>query len=237
MIKTVNNWLNIIQYSLISPSCIFCGKPGTANKDCCLTCQNAFTKLGSQCVQCANPIEVHLINQQYCGRCQKNPRAFTQVYAPYLHQGEIRYLINQLKFKKSYKNSRLLGLLLTEFLLEKQVTLPNCLIPVPLHPSRYRQRGYNQTLEVAKVISKELCIPIDYTSCIRTQNTPHQISLNSKQRHQNIKGAFKVQQPITTKHIAILDDVMSTGATAHELAQTLITAGAIKVDIWICARA
>jgi len=237
MIKMVNNWTNIIQYSLFPTSCIFCAKKAERLIDLCSACQNGLLTLDVQCIYCAQPLDIQATEQQICGRCQKVPRAFNKVYAPYLHQGEIRYLINQLKFEKAYKNSKLLGLLLADFLLSKKAPLPDCIIPVPLHTERYRQRGYNQTLEIAKVISKELSIPIEHKICLRTQNTPHQISLSLKQRHQNIRGAFSVKQAITADHIAILDDVMTTGATANELAKTLKAAGAKKVDIWVCARA
>jgi ComF family protein len=237
MIEKVNNWINIIQYSLFPPSCIFCSKKPESFIDLCNACQKGLLALDTQCIYCAQALEIQATKQQICGRCQKAPPAFDTVYAPHQHQGEVRYLINQLKFEKSYKNSRLLGLLLSEFLLTEKVLLPDIIIPVPLHSERYRQRGYNQTLEIAKVTSKELHIPIDYKSCIRIQNTPHQISLSLKQRHQNIKGAFTVKQPMVAKHIAILDDVMTTGATANELAKMLKSAGAKQVDIWVSTRA
>lgn len=237
MIEKVNNWINIIQYSLFPPSCIFCDKKAESFLDLCNACRKGLLSLDTQCTCCAQPLEIQSTKQQICGRCQKIPRAFNKVYAPYLHQGEVRYLINQLKFEKSYKNSRILGLLLSDFLITEKAALPDIIVPVPLHTQRYRQRGYNQTLEIAKVISNELCIPIEYKNCLRAQNTPHQISLSLKQRHKNIKGAFTVKRPITAKHIAILDDVMTTGATANELAKTLKAAGAKQVDVWICARA
>lgn len=237
MIKTVNNWSDIIQYSLFPPSCIFCGKQAERLLDLCNTCKKGLLSLGTQCICCAQALEIKADKQQICGRCQKEPKAFDKVYAPYQHQGEIRYLINQLKFENAYKNSRLLGLLLSEFLVTQKTPLPDYIMPVPLHPKRYRQRGYNQTLEIAKVISKELNTPIEYKNCLRTQNSAHQISLSLKQRQQNIIGAFTIKQAVNADHIAILDDVMTTGATANELAKTLKAAGAKRVDIWVCARA
>jgi ComF family protein len=237
MIETVNNWMNIIQYSLLPANCIFCNKHAESFLDLCNICQKGLLPLNIQCSHCAQPLEIHSSKKQICGRCQNKPPAFDKVYAPYIHQGEIRYLINQLKFEKAYKNSRLLGLLLSQFLLTTQAVRPDIIVPVPLHIERYRQRGYNQTLEITKVISKDLAIPIEYKNCLRTQNTPHQISLNLKQRQHNIKGAFTIKQPLTVQHVAILDDVMTTGATVNELAKTLKAAGAKRVDIWVCARA
>ncbi|WP_428357804.1 ComF family protein [Methyloprofundus sp.] len=111
------------------------------------------------------------------------------------------------------------------------------IIPVPLHPKRYRQRGFNQTLEIGKIISQQLFIPIDNRCCLHIKNTPHQISLSGKQRQKNIKNAFQLQSTPEAQHIAILDDVLTTGATANELAKELKITGVSRVDVWVCARA
>jgi len=158
------------------------------------------------------------------------------VYAAYQHQGEIRYLINQLKFANAFHYAKILGELVADCLLEN-AEIPNSIIPVPLHPKRYQQRGYNQSLEIAKIVAKKLKTPIDHKSCIRSKNTMHQIELNPQQRQENIQDCFQIKHPIQAKHIAILDDVITTGATANELAKTLKQAGVEKVDIWVCSRA
>ena len=106
-----------------------------------------------------------------------------------------------------------------------------------MHKQRYKERGFNQSTEIAKTISKRLNIPIDTESCIRQRNTLHQIDLPAKQRHQNIKNAFAVKKNIAVDHVALLDDVMTTGSTVNELAKVLKKAGIMRVDIWVCARA
>jgi hypothetical protein len=133
----------------------------------------------TQCYCCAKPFAIHSSTPRLCGKCQKNPPAFNKTYSPFIHQGAIRYLINQLKFKGAYKNSRLLGLLLANYL-EKNAELPGLIIPVPLHSNRYKQRGFNQTHEIAKTIAKELDLAIDISCCQRIKNTPHQISLTKR---------------------------------------------------------
>lgn len=232
----VNNWLDIIQYSLLPTSCILCGNKGMEDMDLCQPCHDAQIDIGSHCYCCAKQFENDNLNPLLCGSCQKNPPAFDKTYAPYPHQGGIRYLINHCKFNGAYKNSRLLGMLLTDFL-RKNAQLPELIIPVPLHPKRYRQRGYNQTLEIAKIIAQQLSIPIDNSSCLRIKNTAHQVSLNPRQRHKNIKNAFQVLKVPKAEHIAILDDVMTTGATVNELAKALKATGIKQVDIWVCSRA
>jgi len=232
MIKTVNNWCNIIQYSLLPPNCIFCGRKGEGQKDLCGHCLQSFAQLPEHCSCCARAIPKNAL----CGHCQKQPPYFNKVYAPYPHQGEIRYLINQLKFENVFYYSKILGELLADFL-QTKADYPDTILPVPLHPNRYKQRNYNQSLEIAKVVSKKLNIPIDYKSCIRIKDTAHQINLDPKQRKKNIQNCFKIKTPFQSKHIAILDDVITTGATANELAKILKAAGAERVDIWVCSRA
>ena len=232
----VNNWIDIIQYSLLPPSCILCENKGMERMDLCQPCFDAQIKVGSHCYCCAKQFENDSLNLFLCGDCQKNPRAFNKTYAAYKHQGAIRYLINQCKFNGSYKYTRLLGLLLASHL-RAQAEYPELIIPVPLHPKRYQQRGFNQSLEIAKVIAKELSIPIDNRCCLRIKDTPHQVSLSAKQRHKNIENAFQLTEKPKARHIAILDDVMTTSATANELAKTLKLAGVSQVDVWVCARA
>lgn len=148
----------------------------------------------------------------------------------------MRYLITSLKFGAQYKNARLLGLLLAGCL-KQTAERPDCILPVPLHKARYRERGFNQAIEIARTVSKELQIPLDLTSCRRHSNTPHQTTLTAKQRRKNLKNAFSLIKPVQAKHIALLDDVMTTGSTVYELAYLLKKAGVSRVDVWVCARA
>jgi ComF family protein len=164
------------------------------------------------------------------------PPAFDATYAPFLHQATTRYLITGLKFNAQYKNARLLGLLLAQGL-KQSASLPDGLLPVPLHKSRYRERGFNQSIEIARTVGKELQIPVDVNSCVRHRDTPHQTKLTAKQRRANVKNAFTVIKPITARHIAIVDDVMTTGSTVLELARVLKKAGVARVDVWVCTRA
>lgn len=144
--------------------------------------------------------------------------------------------MTKLKFGGHTKNARLLGLLLAEHL-KQTAQLPELIIPVPLHKLRYRERGFNQALEIARTVAKELNIPLDITSCQRTHDTPHQIGLTAIQRRKNLEKAFTLIKPIKTQHVAILDDVMTTGSTVHEIASLLKKAGVERVDVWVCARA
>lgn len=114
------------------------------------------------------------------------------------------------------------------------------IIPMPMHPTRLKQRGFNQALEIAKVLKQDLTPKntqkLDYKNVIRQTLTPPQASLPLKDRVKNIKGAFKVNANLSGKRIAIVDDVMTTGASLNELAKTLKQAGATHVECWVIAR-
>lgn len=171
-----------------------------------------------------------------CGRCLSNSPDFDDTQAPFLYQGNIRYLITQLKFGHQHKNARVLGSLLANYLQETS-ELPEAIIPIPLHISRYRQRGFNQSIEIARHVAKQLKLPLDLNSCVRSRDTAQQSGLPAKQRRKNMHRAFNIKKPIPYQHLAIVDDVMTTGATVSALATLLKNNGATKVDVWVCARA
>ena len=110
------------------------------------------------------------------------------------------------------------------------------LLPVPLHASRLRSRGYNQALEIARVVGRELVLPIDHASCARIAPTPPQAGLDERARHRNIRGAFLVQGPVSWDHVAILDDVVTTGSTVAELSRELRKAGVRRIQVWAVAQ-
>ena len=226
------NWSAIIQNYLLPANCVLCGHAGWQDLDLCHACYTQFTKNTPCCQRCAGSLTTATT---ICGACLSRPPAFDTVYAPFSYHSAIGHLIKGLKFNADYKNARTLGLLLTEQL--HTAARPDCIIPVPLHKTRYRQRGFNQAIEIARTVSHNLSIPLDLTSCIRQRDTQQQTRLTSKQRRSNVKNAFCVLKPIPARHIAIVDDVMTTGATVNELAGVLKKSGVQQVDVWVCARA
>ena len=146
------------------------------------------------------------------------------------------------KYGNTLNISHTFGQLLTE---KSPFEAVDLIIPMPMHPTRLKERGFNQALEIAKVLSKNSkqkldYAKLDYTSVTRQTLTPPQASLPLKERVKNIKGAFKVNTEIIDKlagkRIAIVDDVMTTGASLNELAKTLKKAGASHVECWVIAR-
>jgi len=164
----------------------------------------------------------------------QKPPAFDHAVAAFSYSFPIDQLIKALKFHER--------LILVDFLadaLAKCITSkPDFIIAVPLHPTRLRERGFNQSQLLAVRISKQLGIPLLTDACQRVRDTPPQSSLPWKERDKNIRNAFSMEPDgrVQGKHVAIMDDVMTTGASLGEIARTLKLAGASEVSAWVVAR-
>jgi len=113
---------------------------------------------------------------------------------------------------------------------------PDRLIAMPLHAARIRERGFNHATEIARTVAKKLALPLDLASCRRIRDTPPQMGLKHDARRRNVRGAFACTGEIRGQHIALVDDVMTTGTSLDELAATLKQAGAGQVSCWVVAR-
>ncbi len=234
--KKVNNWLTIIQDYCLPPTCLLCENKGFNSQDICLSCLQDMIKNTNCCYRCAAPLPEQTTSPLICGQCITHPPIIDNTYTPFLYQDMIRFLILSLKFSRQYKNVRLLGHLLSEYL-KQTADLPDLIIPVPLHKQRLKQRHFNQALEIAKIVSTQLNTPIDTKICIRNRDTPQQSQLSAKQRGKNVKNAFTLKYPPNAQHIAIIDDVFTTGSTLNEIARILKKSGVTRVDAWVIARA
>ncbi|MDP2154085.1 MAG: ComF family protein [Methylotenera sp.] len=182
-----------------------------------------------------------MTNGSICGSCLSTPPSFDATTALLTYDYPVDGLLQHYKYNASLN----LAHTFASLFLEKKLTQSkqsmmqnevNLIIPMPMHQNRLKERGFNQALEIAKLLSKALTIQLDYTACQRTKHTPPQASLNLKDRIKNIKGAFSCQQSLQHLNIAIIDDVMTTGASLNELAKTLKQAGAAHVECWVMAR-
>ena len=235
----LTQWRAALSSSVLPPVCVLCGAEGIRQsshvRDLCPACQQALPWGGSQCARCALPLSASA-TEALCGRCQTNPPAFELCLSPFHYQAPLDHLLQGLKFNGRLEQARLLGELMADWLASVVENTPDRLIPVPLHAARLRERGLNQAVELARPIAKRLGLPLDLDSVRRTVATSPQSDLSRKQRLKNIRGAFEVVEAVSG-HVVIIDDVMTTGSTAHELAKTLLRAGADQVDVWVCARA
>jgi ComF family protein len=169
-----------------------------------------------------------------CGKCLHHPPAFDNTVAAFSYSFPIDQLIKALKFQERL----LLVNLLADELASRITELPEIIMPLPLHPIRLRQRGFNQSQLLAARVANRLGIPLLTGACQRVRDTRPQSSLPWKERDKNMRHAFIISSDVDVidKHVAIVDDVMTTGASIGEMAQTLKQAGAKTVSAWVVAR-
>jgi ComF family protein len=238
MIFNINNWLknnqwlnfNGLAQFFFKQNCLLCA--GATNNAIGI-CKNCLIELphspATSCPQCGLSS-----NGLICGSCLNSAPNFDVTHAVFIYAFPVDSMMQRYK----YGNMLYLGQVFGQLLSQKT----NCdaidlIIPMPMHPARLKERGFNQALEIAKKLNKE---KLDYTSVIRHKLTPPQASLPFKDRVKNIKGAFQVASKnlhkFEGKRIAIVDDVMTTGASLNELAKALKNVGASHVECWIVAR-
>lgn len=169
-----------------------------------------------------------------CGACLSQPPAFTQTIAALHYTFPVDALIHSLKYQANLAIAPILANLLIEKINTSEN--PDFIIPMPLHAARLRERGFNQALEIGRYISRKKQITLLPDTCMRIRNTPSQTGLPWKQRQKNIRNAFSCKMNFSEKHVVILDDVMTTGATLNELAKVILKSGANKVSGWVVAR-
>lgn len=230
MYAALNKLLNLIAPTI----CILCLNKTHRTLPLCAECENDSPTSIFTCVQCGLPTLDQMIKK--CGQCLKARPFFDRTIVLYQYEQPAKKLILDLKFHEKLIHACLLGKLMAEKISQDMDARPDLIIPVPLHKKRIRTRGFNQALELAKPIAKQLQIPIDYRSVVRHKHTEPQLSLPLNQRAKNIKKAFALQGELSAKHVAIVDDVMTTGATVNALSQLLKANGVHRVDVWCCAR-
>lgn len=231
---SVDHWLRRLRSLVLPPTCLLCGDAGWAGLDLCAGCSRDLPYLEGGCIRCALPLPSG--SGLVCGRCLRRPPAFDRSIALFPYAEPVRSLLRGLKFRRRLAAGRLLALLMAERL-RHEPTLPQLILPVPLHRGRYARRGYNQAQELAEPLARRLGVPLATDRIRRVARTRPQPGLSARQRRANLEGAFRLERPIAARHVAIVDDVMTTGATCEILARLLKKAGIERVDVWVCARA
>jgi ComF family protein len=213
--------------------CLLCGAAGNHDIDLCAGCAAELPRNRSCCARCALPLATPAL---MCGECLRRAPPWDAAWAPFRYGWPLDRLESRFKFGRDLAAGRVLsGLWQGE---PCPVGLPQLLLTVPLHRSRLRQRGYNQALELARPLARELGVPLRHEVLQRLRRTDAQTELDALGRRRNVRGAFAMHPGIELPvHIAILDDVMTTGATLAECARVLKRAGVQRVDVWALARA
>ncbi len=204
----------------------------------CIDCLLELPWLRARCATCALPLPVA---GQTCGACLRRPPAFERVEAPWRYGFPIDSLITGFKHRARWPHGRLLADLLAEHLRQgfaQGLHRPDCLLPVPLARARLRRRGFNQAGLLADWLAGDLDLPVRHDWLRRERDTPAQQGLDADARRRNLRQAFALEPraDLTDRHVAVVDDVLTTGATAEALARLLRRAGARRVDVYCLAR-
>ena len=232
MLERVGDWL-------LPPRCVLCGAPGQdPGLDLCVECDAGLPVLPSRCPRCAGEIEPRAVGPT-CVRCVSHPPPYTRCHAAYRYADPIDTLVKSLKYGGRLTMSRVLGELLARSIAGAAGADVAILLPVPLHPLRHAERGFNQASEIARWAARRLGIACDDRLATRVLESPRQVGLTAAQRRTNLRGAFVADRArVHGRHIIVLDDVLTTGSTAAALAETLLLQGdAGRVDVWCVALA
>lgn len=229
----------LLQY-LLPDYCALCKLQSKAR--ICDACQEDYMQDSThRCQQCALPLPTR--HDKRCGNCLKDPPAFDTSVVAIHYEAPVDSLVLGLKFGAKLNYAEIIAQQLANAILrqwEPQLALPFLLCPVPLSRERLISRGFNQALEIGRPLSHQLGIPLQSDLLWRTKETLQQSSLHPDARYKNIQGAFAInpvwQSRIIGQHIAIIDDVMTTGTTLNEIAKTLKRHGAARVSNFVFAR-
>lgn len=224
-----------VDHCLYPPTCLLCGMEANYHSDCCDHCRQDLPRVEAACRRCG--LEVAQAVDQ-CGRCQQQPPAFDATWSAFAYRGAIEGLVQRFKFQRDLAAGRVLAEQMARQLSALPIPMPDCLVPVPLHVRRRLWRGFNQAELICRDLTRCLGGPGWRPLLRRLQATRAQSALPADQRHGNVRGAFQARRiPPAFRHVALVDDVMTTGATLDECARVLKAAGIERVDVWVAARA
>ncbi len=223
-----NICLNFKQLLPAQP-CVLCGTMSHAGL-WCAACDGALPYFdAAHCPVCA----CNTPDGSLCGHCLTHPPAFHHTVAAFSYHFPIDQLIQALKYHRQLA----LAPCFAEKLLNRIDERPDLIIPMPLHPEKLKERGFNQASLIAAPIAQALGIALNEAACHRLRNTPSQTSLPWRERESNVRDAFDCTLDLSGKHIALVDDVLTTGASMNELARAVHNKGAKRISVWVVARA
>ena len=230
----VTNQLNKTLHSFLSPRCCLCGQRTPINSPAiCLLCYQRLPRWQHGCQVCGMPLK-QAGNEQLCGQCQIQRPMFDRLVALGWYQHDIRSLVSRFK----YQHDLVAGRALTDSWLmhNSPGPLPQVLLPVPIHKNKLASRGFNQAYMIAKDLSQRLGVKLDTNQIKRLKEGHSQTGQNRENRMKEVRKLYSVSQSIPYKHVAIVDDVVTTQATVNVISELLRDAGADKIDIWSIAR-
>ena len=224
--------------TILPPTCAICKLKSDTNMDICSICYRELPWLIDVCYQCGEQLD-NIHESVRCQKCMFFPPKFDRLCALFNYKSPVAKLITQLKFQHKLAYGNLLGQLLLEQyqIWYKASSVPDAIIPVPLHNLRHRIRGFNQVQEILKPLAKAKGIIVIDDLCVRTRYTKPQIKGGAKHRRRNLRGAFQLTKKVSCEHIAIVDDVFTTGSTIRAVCEVFRAAGVQHIDVWCICRA
>ena len=217
--------------NLFSQDCTLCGSRSPASV--CAACVNDLPTIrGTGCPHCA----IEGPTAQVCGACLAAPLAFDGTVAAFRYTYPLDRLVQSFKFNENLALVNLFSEALFNAIQAKQLR-PDLIVPLPLARKRLAERGFNQSALLAERVARRMGVPYFAQGLLKIRDTPPQAGLDRAARLKNVRGAFACEQSLQGKHVAIVDDVMTTGATLSEAARSLKKSGAATVSAWVVARA
>jgi len=228
--------LHQLDDSVMPLRCAFCGTrsyPGEGR--ICSGCRADLPWIRHACPRCAEPVVIELPREVHCAACQASPPPFDVSVAPLRYEFPVDAGIKALKFGRRLYYAQAFGELLVAEMQRHSLNV-DALLPVPLHWQRQAFRGFNQATEICGPLARHYSLPV-LSGVVRHRATPFQSGLPARERSTNVRSAFVVKRKLTGQHVLIVDDVITSGATARHLANALLDAGAAKVSVLAVARA
>jgi ComF family protein len=225
----------IYSIQLKKARCRLCHASTPASLPLCERCHEALPHLGHACPRCALPLDEHTPPDTLCGECLGDPPPFDRAQVPLRYRPPVADMISRFKYHQGLSDGHLAAQLLARHI-KQDCSNVQMLLPMPLHPERLRQRGYNQAAELARVVSRATGIPWDTNLLKRTKIAANQREASKRERLRNVRSAFECDSKNLPSRVAIVDDVITTGATARAAAASVKRAGAEWVEIWAVAR-
>ena len=233
-------WRSLLELTdlFLPPSCLACGALTgvTPVPGLCPCCLGDLQPISSPaCPRCRLPYPAEDGSDHLCEPCIKDPPAFAGVIAAGIHDGLLRRAVHRFKYGGACELDRPLGQLLAQ--VGQPSSACDLIVPVPLHPTRLRERGFNQSLLLARELGRRYRLPVASRVLYRQRPTPPQRGLRAQERRRNLKNSFALRENLGGRHVILVDDVLTTGATVRECSRVLVAGGADSVTVMVLARA
>ena len=234
------NWENFVRMAgrtalqwMTPPYCLLCPDQPESRNGLCHDCWHGLPFIRDpQCQYCARALS----RPGICGQCQQRRPAYDSTIAPLAYEDPVNEMLCALKYRQHLSFARPIASVMVDAAITQRQKRPDKLCAVPMTSRALRKRGLNQSVFIARFISRALGIPLCASLLKKTRHTDQQSGLSAKHRQSNLAGAFLCRRRLDGQHVVLIDDILTTGATANEISKILKTAGAARVDLWACAR-